>query len=97
MVHELKNHTLLSPTSFCTVRNQDDYYLFYNCRTDELHLLSSTGLYVYQLCDGATTLGDIEERMSKMLQVDREILRPRLHNFVEQLLSRRILEGENHD
>ena len=52
--------TVLVPTSWCVVREQRDEYLVYNSRTDELHLISPMGRYLYMLCDGLRTVAEIQ-------------------------------------
>jgi hypothetical protein len=52
--------TVLSPTTWCVVREQRAEYLVYNSRTDELHLISPMGRYLYLLCDGLRTVAEIQ-------------------------------------
>ncbi len=44
---------VLGHTAHCTVRPQESQHLIYNNKTDEMHLVSPTGAYIYELCDGS--------------------------------------------
>src|SRR4051794_9969160 len=89
---ELASDVVLQPTPWCTVREQEERYLVYNPRTDELHLVPPTGFYVFSLCDGLNTVAEIQARLEKALTGDSALLRPRLHSFLAALLERGILE-----
>jgi hypothetical protein len=52
--------TVLRTTAWCVVREQREEYLVYNSRTDELHLISPLGHYLYLLCDGLRTVGEVQ-------------------------------------
>jgi len=52
---------VLGPTPWCVLRQQVGEYLVYNSRTDELHLISPLGHYLYLLCDGLRTVAEIQE------------------------------------
>lgn len=92
MSAELANDVILQPTPWCTIREQEERYLVYNSRTDELHLVPPTGFYVFSLCDGLNTVDEIQTRLEKVLAEDPAPLRPQLHAFLAGLLERGILE-----
>jgi coenzyme PQQ synthesis protein D (PqqD) len=89
---ELAGNVILQPTPWCTIREQEERYLVYNSRTDELHLVPPTGFYVFSLCDGLNTVDEIQTRLEKVLAGDSAPLRPRLQAFLAGLLERGILE-----
>ena len=89
---ELANDVVLQPNPWCTVREQEERYLVYNPRTDELHLVPPTGFYVFSLCDGLNTVGEIQTRLEEVLAGDSGLLRQRLHAFLAGLIERGILE-----
>ena len=84
--------TTLRATPWCVVREQENQYLVYNSRTDELHLLSPTAFYVYRRCSGWSTLGQIEEDLRDALPQEAAALPAALDAFVEMLLARGIVE-----
>ncbi|MDD5558684.1 hypothetical protein [Candidatus Methylomirabilis sp.] len=94
MATALTTETVLKLTSWCVIREQEEQYLIYNSQTDELHLLPLTGFYAYQLCNGWSTVGEIEQSLSMAMQVDSRILRPQLQKFFSNLVARGILEVE---
>lgn len=89
---ELTSDVVLQPTPWCTIREQEERYLVYNPRTDELHLVPPTGFYVFSLCDGLNTVNEIQARLEKVLAEDSAPLRQRLHAFLAGLIARGILE-----
>lgn len=89
---DLASDTVLQPTPWCTVREQEERYLVYNPRTDELHLVPPTGYYVFSLCDGLNTVDEIQTRLGKAIAGDSTLLRQRLHAFLAGLIERGILE-----
>ena len=92
MIAELSGDSVLQPTLWCTVREQEARYLVYNPRTDELHLVPPTGFYVFSICDGLNTVDEIQSSLAKALAEDPALLRQRLHAFLAGLIERGILE-----
>lgn len=92
----LSGDTVLVQTSCCTVREQEEQHLFYNTQTDEMHLIPKTGAYIYELCDGLTTINDIEGLLHGVLGGDRLEITTLLMKFLEQLVARGLLE-EDHE
>jgi hypothetical protein len=88
----LSPETVLAPASHCVVREQEQQFLIYNNRTDELHLMSPTGWYVYRLCDGLRTLGEIQQQLGMAAGAHQGTLDPRLDEFASGLLTRKVLE-----
>jgi Coenzyme PQQ synthesis protein D (PqqD) len=84
-----------TPTTACVARRQSSAYLFYNSRTDEMHLVPPTGFYVFQLCDGCNSVGDIESILGCNLGVDPKDLTTAVRNFLGDLVDRGILELAN--
>jgi Coenzyme PQQ synthesis protein D (PqqD) len=89
--------SVLIPSSHCVVREQGDGRLFYNSRSDELHLVPPTGFVAYQLCDGLRTVGDIHHILSESMPVEEALLRDSVYAFLGKLVSRGILEVEKND
>ena len=87
--------SVLIPSSHCVVREQGEGRLFYNSRTDELHLVPPTGFVAYQLCDGLRTVGDIHHILSESMPVEELTLRDSVYEFLGKLVSRGILEVES--
>lgn len=83
---------VVKPTDSCIVRQQEEEYLLYNSKTDELHLLSPMAFYVYQLCDGATTAGEIQAILSIILNQNKAIDITNITDFLNKLIIRGILE-----
>ncbi len=90
----LSRETVLIRTPYCTVREQEEQYLIYNTKTDEMYLVPKTGAYLYELCDGLATIGDIEDTFFRVLKDDRSVLNAQLMDFFEKLVKRGILEAE---
>ena len=82
-------------TGSCVVRQQKEGYLFYNSRTDELHLVPPTGFLVYQLCDGLRTTGEIEQWLAEAIPGSRQATSEALGQFLGALVARGILEMTN--
>lgn len=89
---ELSRYSVLQPTSWCTIREQEDRYLVYNSRTDEMHLVPPTGFYAYGLCDGSRTVDEVGADLGKVLPGDPAALLLRLRDFLGGLVERGILE-----
>lgn len=84
--------TILQPTEWSVARPQKEGYLFYNSRTDEMHLVPPTGALVVQFCDGLRTVREIEDELVVPLGGDREAVRTALTNFIDMLIGRGIVE-----
>ena len=94
-MHAIANDTIFDRTPWVVVRPQKDNYLFYNSRTDELHLIPPTGHTIYELCDGLNTVDDIRNHVSKALDAEPSIVRERLRNFLDALEARGLVERTN--
>jgi hypothetical protein len=79
-------------TGACVIRQQKEGFLFYNSRTDELHLVPTTGFLVYQLCDGLHTAGEIEQWLAEAIPGSREAASEALEQFFRAMVARGILE-----
>ncbi len=88
----IANETIFDRTPWVIVRPQKGNYLFYNSRTDELHLIPPTGHAIYELCDGLSTVDDIRNHVSDALGAEPSILRERLITFLEALEARGLVE-----
>lgn len=84
--------TILKSTPWCVVREQEDQYLVYNSRTDELHLLPPTGFYAYRLCNGWRKLDEIEQELQARMTEEPATLSDGLRKFFGMLLDRGIVE-----
>ena len=97
MEMRLTKDVVLRPSAVCTVRRQEEQYLFYNTVTDELYLMPPTGYYVFQLCDGVTPIGNLAESLKSVLEAGNEHAGNRLYEFLTSLVKRGILEVEKND
>jgi predicted Rdx family selenoprotein len=84
--------TIFERTPWVVVRPQKDSYLFYNSRTDEMHLIPSTGHAIYRLCDGIRTVDEIDAHVSGGFDAEPSVLRERLSDFLSALESRGLVE-----
>jgi hypothetical protein len=87
--------TLLTATKWCVVRKQKERYLIYNSHTDEMHLVPPIGYYVYRLCDGLNTLGDIRRLLANGTGQDEAEVATLTDRFIHQLLDRGVLEASD--
>ncbi|MBS0448011.1 MAG: PqqD family peptide modification chaperone [Proteobacteria bacterium] len=83
---------ILQPTG-CVVRPQQEGYLFYNARTDELHLVPEAGFLIYQLCDGLRTVDEIEQWLAQASSEPRPATSEALGRFLDALVARGIVEA----
>jgi hypothetical protein len=83
--------TVFQRAPWCVTREQEDQYLIYNVRTDEMHLVPPTGFYVYQLCDGLRSVGELEAQLAPAVDACEQEARVGIRTFVEQLVTRGIL------
>jgi Coenzyme PQQ synthesis protein D (PqqD) len=83
--------TVLESTAWCVCRPQQDRYLIYNSRTDELHLVTPFGFYLYRLCDGMNTITEIQQYVADLTD-DPEVAPARMAAFLGDLVDRGILE-----
>jgi len=91
---ELSPETVLVQAPQCIVRRQETQDLFYNVHTDEMHLVPKAGTYIYALCDGVTTIAQIEDAFCRVIQEDRSTVKGRLFQFLEQMVARGLLIAE---
>lgn len=59
----------------------------------EYYELKGAGPFVWSLLDGATTLGEIADRLVEGYGVSAELAAPDLQSFLRELAERRLLEG----
>ncbi len=88
----LSGDTVLQQSGGCIARSQKGAHLFYHYRTDELHLVSPAGYYIYQLCDGLRPIEEIERLLSTVGQAAAHTADATVKNFLEKLVARGILE-----
>ncbi|TGQ72913.1 MULTISPECIES: PqqD family protein [unclassified Mesorhizobium] len=84
--------TVLQPTEWCVARPRKDGHLFYNSRTDEMHLVPPTGVLVFHLCDGLRSVNEIEDELAGALDSDRVAVHGALTEFLDKLVTRGIVE-----
>lgn len=67
-----------------------DGYIVYRGDTEKVHFLNPTAAFVFELCDGLHTLGEIEEifRATFEADVDEDVVRGCLRSLMEQGLVR---------
>lgn len=85
--------TIYRPATRCVVRRQEEQYLIYNTETDELHLLSPIGFYLYSLCDGSSPLNELQEIFSAIVRHETDALKIPVAEFLHQILARGIIEA----
>lgn len=78
--------------AWVVVRPQKGRYLFYNSRTDEMHLIPPTGHAAYCLCDGINNVDDVATSLSPAIGVTPSTLRIRLEKFLAELELRGLVE-----
>lgn len=89
--------SVLTHARECTVREQEEQYLVYNATTDELHLIPPTGRYLYELCDGLATVGEIAAAVAGIAEARTGEAERSVVAFLQQLVDRGILRhGELH-
>lgn len=89
---EITNDTIFDRTSWVVVRPQKENYLFYNSKTDELHLIPPTGHAIYELCDGLRSVEDICDYVSAAVDGEPSTWRERLQEFLRALETRGLVE-----
>ncbi len=92
---EFSPATVLKPTSWCSVREQEEQYLIYNSKTDELHLLPPMAFLVLQLCDGLTSIAGLENFLLAAFEGEPQSLKPLVHKLLVGFVNRGILETDN--
>jgi hypothetical protein len=92
MRHALSSDTILQASPLCVARPQKEQYLFYHYRTDELHLVSPEGYYLYQLCDGLRSVQEVEDLFAAESTSDAAGAASPVRSFFEELVARGILE-----
>jgi hypothetical protein len=88
----ITDKTVFDRTEWVVVRPQKGSYLYYNSRTDELHLVPPTGHAVYELCDGLRTIDQISDHLSEGIDAEPFELRNRLTEFLGALEVRGLVE-----
>jgi hypothetical protein len=88
----ITDNTVFDRTEWVVVRPQKGNYLFYNSRTDELHLIPPTGHAVYELCDGLRTVAQINNQLSEGIDAEPSQFRDRLTEFLGALERRGLVE-----
>lgn len=84
---------VLQPASGCVVRRQQqEGFLIYNSTTDEMHLVSSMGYYIYQLCDSIRSVGEIEALLAPDSAASPGLEDHPVRAFLAGLVARQVLE-----
>jgi hypothetical protein len=96
MMPTLTDETVLVRTPHCVVREQEDRYVVYNSRTDELHLIPPLGHYLYRLCDGVHDVGAICRAFAAGASDGGAEARQRIVAYLEALVTRGVLQGDSH-
>lgn len=92
------NAALVSPAvvpvraQHCVVRPQEESYLVYNPRTDELHLLPREAFLVYSLCDGLNSAGDIERELCAIGTWPDDGVSQKVYELLDKFVVRGLLE-----
>lgn len=90
----LRDDTILIGTPHCVVREQEDRYVVYNSRTDELHLVPMLGHYIYNLCDGLRDVGSICSAFSADAPDQGAAARASITAYLEAMVKRGILQED---
>lgn len=89
----LMDDTILVGTPHCVLREQENQYVVYNARTDELHLIPALGHYLYHLCDGLRDVGSIWRAFTSAAPEDADV-RTCITAYLEKLVARGILQED---
>lgn len=90
----LQGEAFLQQAPWCVVRPQQEGYMLYNPRTDELHLLPPAGWYAYRLCDGLHSVGEVAAELAAATDSGAEESLTRVRDFLGALLARGLLVEE---
>lgn len=88
---QLGDNDFLLPAPWCVVRQQEEGFLLYNPRTDELHLLPATAFFAYRLCDGLHSIGEVAAELAAATGADESEARKRVRGFLISLVDRGLL------
>lgn len=91
-MRSLESETVLRVAASCVVRSQIDQVLMYNRLTDEMHLIPHGGYRAVELCDGFTSIGEIEGHLAAATTIGLEHIRDRLRAFFAALIERGLLD-----
>ena len=89
---EFGDDSVWSLDPHCTVREQVGKYLVYNSRTDEMYLIGPAGKYICDLCDGISTLAEIERALCPVPSESSRERGNAIRRFVRAMSERGILE-----
>ncbi len=87
----LSKELVLAQSDSCTVRRQENQYLLYNQKTDELHLLPNAAYFVYNMFDGKRSFGFILSAVLKASYDPEPEVHIMLGDFVLGLIKRGLL------
>ena len=66
-------------------RKVGDEWILYDPENESVHVINSTAEFVWRLCDGSNTLGDIEKQMHESFQVpEGSDVKKALHEIVQR-------------
>jgi coenzyme PQQ synthesis protein D (PqqD) len=88
----ITKNTIFERAQWVVVRPQKGSYLFYNSRTDELHLIPPSGHAAYALCDGLKTVEEIGAQLSEAIEAEPSAISDRLAGFLGDLEARGLVE-----
>jgi Coenzyme PQQ synthesis protein D (PqqD) len=92
MVTSSGDERVFKQTRWSSARRQEDAVLLYNAHTDELHLIPHDAFYVFQLCDGIHTVGEIADMVGEGTKAEPAEVREHLTVFLNGLVDRGVLE-----
>jgi hypothetical protein len=95
MPDTIAGNTTLRISERCVMRPQEEQYLFYHSRTDELHLVSPSGFYLVHLCNGLRTVAEIEALLAEALSDDRHSVAQKVRPFLQGMVTRGVLEVDH--
>jgi hypothetical protein len=71
----------------------DGEALLYDEQADLIHRLNTTGLFIWDLCDGTLGPDDIAERMTAVYDVPLEIARADVRQAIQEMADNGLLDG----
>ncbi|HKQ61884.1 MAG TPA: PqqD family protein [Candidatus Polarisedimenticolaceae bacterium] len=81
----------LRPTEGLMGKDLGDEYLFYDSRTDKVHVLNETARQLYLLCDGTRSVGEVVREFAATYRIDERTAQEDACAAIEQLLELGVL------
>lgn len=88
----MEGNTILSKNEGLSVREMDDEILFLDPDGTSIHVADEVGGFIYHQIDGVRPLSAVLQAILDEYDVNEETARTDLFNFVQELVSKHILE-----